>query len=43
MKIRETEEHDYDDIMEREKKLKMAWQIKNLLVKQSQWSMTLLE
>jgi hypothetical protein len=43
MRICEIKEHDYDDIMEREKKLKMAWQIKNLLVKQPQWSMTLLE
>ncbi len=33
MRICEIKEHDYDDIMEREKKLKMAWQIKNLLVK----------
>jgi hypothetical protein len=29
MRIREIKEHDYDDIMERKKKLKMAWQIKN--------------
>jgi hypothetical protein len=43
MRIREIKEHDYDDIMEREKKLKMAWRIKDLLVKQPQWSMTLLE
>ncbi len=43
MRIREIKEHDYDDILEREKKLKMAWRIKDLLVKQPQWSMTLLE
>lgn len=43
IRIREIKEHDYDDIMEREKKLKMAWRIKDLLVKQPQWSMTLLE
>lgn len=44
MRLRRIKERDYDNIIEREKKLKIVLRIKDILLKQQpEWSMTLLE